>query len=163
MENPINERTGQPYYAGSADNIKSLTTVLGLDGGRLSRITPEKIYYYMNLAEEYIDGYLEEYYFTPILQKSQWFPNNVTKLVFPVRIVRCAQYLAAGLMLQSEFQALEPNANESVQTYINDSKKELYMMTIYNTRLQGQTIKNALHTAPPSMMPAMPPNDSMFT
>lgn len=163
MPDEINERTGQCYYAGSAQDVKTICQVLNLDGGRLQRVTPEKIYYYMDMAEQMIDGYLEEYYFTPIRQYNLIMPDGTTKLVFPSRLRTIARYYSAGLLLQSEFQALEPNANESVQTYLADSKKELLQMTVYNQRIPGQRWKSAVsRTMPPTMQPAQIPNESML-
>ena len=160
MSDEVNPTTGQCWYAGSAQSVKTIVAVLNLDGGRLQKVTPEKIYFYMDMGEQVIDGYLQEYYFTPIRPYNQAMPDGTTKLVFPGRLRRIAQYLAAGLMLQSEFQALEPNANESVQAYIEDSKKELLQLTIYNQRIPGQTIKSAVsRTMPPSLQPAMTPTE----
>ena len=161
MADEINPTTGQCWYAGSVQSVKTIVAVLNLDGGRLQKITPEKIYFYMDMAEQTIDGYLSEYYFTPIRPYNQTMPDGVTKLVFPGRLRRIAQYLAAGLMLQSEFQALEPNINESVQGYIEDSKKELLQLTMFNQRIPGQCFKSAVsRTMPHSMQPAMTPTES---
>jgi len=158
----INPRTGQVYYAGSYEDIIRICKVLNIDGGRLSKINPDRIHYFMDLVEQLVDGYLEEYYFTPIRPYNQVMPDGTTKLQFPGRLRKVAQYWASGLLLQTEFQALEPNANEAVQMYIEDSKKETFQMTFYNQRLPGQSMKSATsRTMPPTMQPAMPPSESL--
>lgn len=163
MSDEVNPRTGQCYYCGTAADVKIICQVLNLDGGRLQKVTADKIYHYMDLSEQTIDGYLDEFYFTPIRPYNQYMPNGVTKSVFPGRLRRAAQYLAAGLMLQSEFQAMEPNANEAVTNFIADSKKEIYQMTLFNVRLPGQALKSALRVCPPTMYPAQPPSEGMFS
>jgi hypothetical protein len=45
-------------------------------------------------------------------------PNGKTKSVFPGRLRVAAQQLAAGLMLQSQFQDLDQNQNSAVEKYI---------------------------------------------
>ncbi len=162
MEDEINPRTGQVFYGRCHEDIINICKVLNIDGGRMSKINPDRIRYFMDLVEQLIDGYLEEYYFTPIRPYNQMMPDGHTKLIFPGRLRKVAQYWAAGLLLQTEFQALEPNANEAVEKYIEDSKKETFQMTFYNQRLQGQCLKSATsRTFPPSMQPAMPPSENI--
>lgn len=162
MSDEINLRTGGPYYAGSYENIIMICKVLNIDGGRLARINPDRIRYFMDLVEQLIDGYLEEYYFTPIRPFNNVMMDGTTKLVFPGRLRKVAQYWASGLLLQTEFQGLEPNANDAVERYIEDSKKETFQMTFYNQRLPGQVMKSAVsRTFPPSLQPAMPPSENI--
>lgn len=157
----INPRTGQEYYAGSVADIEKICKVLRIGGGRLEQITPEIVYFYMNMAEETIDGYLEEYYFVPIKLYRQKMPDGTTKTIFPGRVRRLAQYWAAGLLLTSEFQNLEPNANESATSYIEDSRKELFQMTLYNQRIPGQVYKSSWsRTMMPTMQPGLPPEQN---
>lgn len=162
MADEINPKTGQCYYAGSVDHIKAICRVLKIGDGRMSQITPDRVKFYMSMVEDTIDGYLEEYYVVPIRPYKQLMPDTHTEVIFPGKLRRLAQYWTAGLLLSSEFQDLEPNANESATSYIDDSRKELFQMTAYNQRIPGQPVyKSAVgRTMPPTMQPARMPTEN---
>ena len=161
MPDEINPRTGQVYYAGSKGDIAIICKALNLDGGRLQDITDDTIYHYMDMVEQSIDGSLAEYYFTPIRPYNVQMPDGHIELTFPGKIRRLAQYWASGLLLQTEFQAIGSNTNETVNSYIEDSRKELYQITFYNQRIPGQRVKSAWsRTMPPTMQPAQNPEQN---
>ncbi len=155
MENP---RTGQEYYCKDPASISAICKVLNLDGGRLQQITDSSIEIYMDMVEQNIDSRLSEYYFTPIRFYNATMPNGNVVKQFPGRIRRIAQYWAAGLLLQSEFQQLETNTSQAAQSYIDDAMKEIHQITTFNQRIEGQVNKSSLgKTFLPNMQPGLSP------
>ena len=156
MADTINPVTGQAYYSGGVDDIKALCKALNIGEGKLSTITTAMVEHYMGLVDGAIDGYLTEYYFIPIVPYNQVMPDGKVKKVFPGKLRMTAQYWTAGLLLSSEFQNLEQNINEASKNYVEESKKELFQITLYNQRLPGQRMKSAVSkTMPPSLQPGM--------
>ena len=157
----VNPRTNQEYYAGTVEDIKKQVRLLSMRGGRAQAptLSDEYIAYYMDLAEQYIDGGLQEYYFTPIRPYNQTMPDGSTVLVFPNQIRVLAQKWTAALILEAEFQNIDPNvAGDLSEKYISDCKQQLHKLNLYNIRLPGQTVKSGWgRTAIPSMQPGLPP------
>ena len=152
----INARTGQEYYCGKVEDISLICKVLNLDGGRLQQVTNDVIYSYMDMVEQMIDGYLAEYYFTPIRPYNIKMPDGHNELQFPGRLRRAAQYWAAGLLLTSEFQQLDTNSNEVANNYIEDARKEIHQIVTFNQRIPGQRTKSSWgKTMSPNMQPGL--------
>ena len=91
----INPRTGQEYYCGSVKDIQELCRVLNIGDGKAQKINSNTVRYYMDMVELLIDGYLQEYYFTPIRPYNQMMPNGQVVKMFPGRVRVCAQQWAA--------------------------------------------------------------------
>ena len=164
MANPIvptpeiNPRTGQEYYARHFQDIVNIARVLNIGGGRLQKLTPDLVRYYMDMVEQSIDGYLEEYYFTPIRLYNLVMPDGTLKKVFPGKLRRLAQYWTAGLLLTSEFQQLDSNTNELLNSYMDDSRAELFQFTSFEQRIPGALWRSGIsRTMPPTMQPPKPP------
>lgn len=154
----INPRTGQEYYCGSVKDIQELCRVLNIGDGKAQKINSNTVRYYMDMVELLIDGYLQEYYFTPIRPYNQMMPNGQVVKMFPGRVRVCAQQWAAGLMMQSEFQKIDSNSNENVDKYIESARKEIHQMNLYNQRIPGQVYKSGWgRSAIPTMQPGIPP------
>ena len=161
MADEINPKTGQVWYAGSYQDIVNICRVLNLDGGRLQKVTPDLVYFYMDMIENTIDSMLEEYYFTPIRPYNQVMPDGKLKQIFPGGLRRLAQYWTSAMLIQSEFQQLDPNQNEAVTSYIEESRREIYRYTFYNQRIPGQRYKSSWsRTMLPTMQPGMPPEQN---
>ena len=155
MSASTNPVTGQEFYAGDVEDIKALCRILKIGDGRLSQITPAMVERYMALAEAAIDALLSPHYFLPIRPYRVKMPDASTKTVFPPGLRSIAQKWTAGLMLSSEFQDLEPNANEAATKYVEDSRNEVAVMLNTNTRIPGQPPKTSFsRTMPPGMMPS---------
>lgn len=160
----INPRTGQGYYAQSVTDIKNQVRILALRGGRAqpATLSDDMIYYYMDLAEQHIDSGLQELYMVPIRPYNHKMPNGETVLTFPSMIKILAQKFTAALILEAEFQNIDPNvAGDLGDRYLTECKQQLHRLTSYNVRVIGQTIKSGWgRTAIPSMQPGLPPEPS---
>lgn len=154
----INKRTGQQYYAGSAKDVQQLCRVLNIGDGKAQQITTDTVRHYMDMAELLIDGYLQQYYFTPIRPYNHMMPSGNVEKIFPGRVRVCAQQWAAGLLMQSQFQQLDANTNQAVNKLLQDAKKQIHQMNLYNQRIPGQLYKSGWgRTAIPTMQPGIPP------
>ena len=150
----INPETNQQYYAGDVDDVLVFCKSLNVDKGRLATIKPVNVISYMQRAEGIINGYLTESYFLPIKPYNQVDVNGNPHLVFPQRLRVLAQELTAGLMMISEFQSQDQNMNEAGTKLIEQAKKEIYQMTLWNHRIPGQKWKSTTsHTMPPGFEP----------
>jgi len=149
-----NPKTGQEWYARDVKDVIRIAKAVNVGAGKLSDVSQEDIEEYMAMVEEEIDAMLEPYYYVPIKPFNQYQPDGSTKSVFPGNIRRLAQYWSAGLLLQSEFQQNDPNTQQVVESYISDSRRELFDLVRYNTRIQGAEQKHRLRSAPPTLMPA---------
>lgn len=158
FEPQINPRTGQEYYCGSVKDIQQLCRVLNIGDGKAQRINTDVVRHYMDMAQMLIDGYLQQYYFTPIRPYNQAMPNGRIVKMFPGRVRICAQQWAAGLLLQSQFQQLQTNTNQAANKFIQDARKQIHQMNLYNQRIPGQIYKSGWgRTAIPTMQPGIPP------
>jgi len=154
----INPRTGQEYYCGSTKDVIELCRVLNIGNGKAQKNNLNTVRFYMDQVEYLIDGYLQEYYFVPIRPYNQMMPNGNVVKMFPGRVRVCAQQWAAGLMMQSEFQDLDANMNDAVNRYIENARKEIHQMNLYNQRIPGQVYKSGWgRSAIPTMQPGIPP------
>ena len=161
MPDEINPKTGSVWYAGSYNDIQKICKVLNLGGGRLQTITPDLVYFYMDMTENAIDSMLEECYFTPIRPYSQVMPDGSIKQIFPGGLRRLSQYWTSAMLIQGEFQQLDTNTNETVNSYVDESRREIYRYTLYNQRLPGQVYKsNWSRTLSPTMQPGLPPEQN---
>ena len=128
----ISPSTNQEFYSGSWENIRNVCRAIKMGEGKLAKVTQELVNYYQELVDREIDAQLENYYYVPLIAYNQVMPDGVTRSVFPGDIRRHATYWTAGLLLQSEFQGNEPNAQEAATQYIEESKKMLYNMMRFN-------------------------------
>ena len=143
------------YYAGEVSDVMLFCKSLNIGNGKLCKINDEMVKKYMMLVNESIDSYLIDYYFVPVRRYNQVQPDGSIKKVFPGKIRLTALQWTAGLLLQSEFQNLEPNVSESAMKYIEDSRKEIYQMTLFNVRIPGLRWKSPMSR---TMLPAMEPH-----
>jgi hypothetical protein len=153
----ISPTTGQAYYSDDWKAIKDICRVLNIGEGKLAKITQELVEFYQEMVDREIDAALEQYYYVPLKKYRQVQPDGSTKEVFPGNIVRLARYFTAGLLLTSEFQGLDPNANESATSYIDSSRRQVFEIVRFNRRLYGQDWKANLRTMLPTMKPARNP------
>lgn len=150
------------YYAGSIAEVMLFCKSLGIGGGRLAKVTDNNVNYYMKLVNNFIDGYLNESYFLPIRSYNRVLPNGQLEKVFPGKVRLCAIQWTAGLLLTSEFQTQDPNFNEAGNRLIEEAKKEIHQMTLWNMRIPGQRFKsNVSRTFPPGMQVPWNP-ETMF-
>ena len=146
--------TGEIFYSGPWTNIQNVCRVLKIDSGKLAKVTMELVNFYQEMIDRQVDDVLGELYHVPLRSMNQIQPDGNTVRVFPGAIRRLAIYWSSGILLQSEFQQLSQNANDSAQAYIDDSRRELFAAMRYNHRLGGQEFKSNLsRTVPPSMQP----------
>jgi hypothetical protein len=154
----ISSTTGEPYYSYDWQSVRDVCKSLQIGEGKLAKITQELVNKFQELADRDIDGELERFYYTPIRSYNVYMPATATtQSVFPGMIRRIAIYLAAGLLLTSEFQQMEPNMLEAAQNYVNDSKRELFEIIKYTRRIPGQQLKSNLRVMPPTMQPGYVP------
>ena len=144
----------EKYYSGPKENILLFCKSLNISDDRLSSIRPQSIEKYQRLVDDAIDGYLTEFYFTPICAYNQVQNDGSVRKVFPGKLRLLAIQWTAGLLLQSEFQNLEPNVNEQARLFVEDAKKEMQQITDFSMRIPGQRRKNPLPTMPPNLAPS---------
>lgn len=154
MANDTSDITGEEYYSGTWEDIKSVTGVLEIGEGQLASVTMETVNYYQEMVDRQIDTSLGSLYHVPLRAMNQLQPDGTTKAVFPGAIRRLARYWSAGLLLLNEFQQLSTNATDQAEGYIDQSKRELFASMRMNQRLWGQEFKsNISRTLPPTMQP----------
>lgn len=150
----INPDTGQEYYSGSVDDVKLFCKSLNIDEGRLSTIQPASVLKYMHLVDGAVDGYFADSYFLPIKPYNQVGADGTVRLIFPRRLRLLAQQWTAGMMMMSEFQHQEQNLNEAGIKLVEEAKKEVYQMTLWNHRIPGQRYRSIVSkTMPPNFEP----------
>ena len=154
IETPSPAPEGERYYSGPKENILLFCKSLSISEDRLSTLKPQAIEKYQRLVDDAIDGYLTEFYFTPICAYSQVQNDGSIRKVFPGKLRLLAIQWTSGLLLQSEFQNLEPNVNEQARTFVEDAKKEMQQITDFSMRIPGQRRKNPLPTMPPNLAPS---------
>lgn len=154
-----NDSVKEEYYAGQVKDVLMFCKSLNIGNGKLSKVTDEMVQKYMRLVNGHIDSYLQQYYFVPIRRYNRVRLDGTLQKVFPGKIRLVALQWTSGLLLQSEFQNLQPNQNESVIKYIEQARKQIYQLTIYNARIPGLRWKaNGIsHFAPPELMPSKNP------
>jgi len=145
--------TGQTFYSKDWEDVKDVTRTLNIGEGKLSQINQPLVEKYQEMVDREIDSMLSDLYWVPLKAFNQYQPDGTTKGVFPGDVRRLARFWTAGLLLRSEFQGLEPNANEGALNYIEDARRELYKMIRFNHRIQGQVMKHGIRTMLPTMAP----------
>ena len=143
-----------PYYSGDAENIMLFCKSLNISEDRLATVPRPACERMQRIVDDAIDGYLCEYYFTPLVHYNQVQPDGTLRKVFPGKIRFLAIQWTAGLLLMSEFQGLEPNLNEQAQRFVEEAKKEMQQMVDYSTRIPGQRRKHPCPTMPPNLAPS---------
>lgn len=142
------------YYSGPAENIMIFCKSLDISEDRLATVSPIKIEQYQRIVDDAIDGYLCEYYFIPLTPYNQAMPDGSVRKVFPGKIRFLAIQWTAGLVLQSEFQNMEPNMHEAGVRFVEEAKKEMQQMVDFSTRIPGQRQKHPCPTMPPNLAPS---------
>lgn len=159
----INPDTAQEYYSGTFEDVKMFCKSLNIDEGRLSSVKSTNIEKYQSMVDGAIDGYFAETYFLPIKPYNQVDANGEVHLIFPKRLRLLAQQWTAGLLLTNEMQHQDQNMNEAGQNLIQEAKKEIYQMTLWNHRIPGQRYKSAVsHTLPPNFEPPKAPIEQLW-
>jgi hypothetical protein len=154
MATDISPTTGEAYYSGSWTDIQNVLRVLNIGEGKMAKVTESLVAFYQEMVDRDIDEILIELYHVPLRAMNQVQPDGTTKRVFPGSVRRSARYWAAGLLLLNEFQNLAQNITEQAQAYVEDSKKEIFAISVYNHRLVGQRRKSNLsRTVPPNFQP----------
>lgn len=142
------------YYSGSTDTVMMFLKSLNISGDRLASVPVVNIGRMQRIVDDAIDGYLNEYYFTPLVPFHQVQPDGTVRTLFPGKIRLLAIQWVAGLMLQTEFQNLEPNINEQAQRFVEESKKEMQQIVDFSVVIPGQRRKNPSPTMPPNLAPS---------
>jgi hypothetical protein len=154
----ISPTTGQTFYSGEWEDIRSVLSVLDIDEGKLSTISELDVNYYQEMVDRDIDAILEELYHTPLRSMNRVQPDGTTKLVFPGDVRRAARYWTAALVMMNQFQQLSQNLTDQATSYIEDARKQIHELRRFNHRIPGQVRKSHLsRTMPPSMQPAAIP------
>ena len=142
------------YYSGPEENILMFCKSLNISDDRLASVSPVKVEKYQRIVDDAIDGYICEYYFTPLTVYNQVQPNGSIRKVFPGKIRFLAIQWTAGLLLQSEFQNMEPNMHEAGVRFVEEAKKEMQQIVDFSTRIPGQRRKHPSPTMPPNLAPS---------
>ena len=142
------------YYSGPVDNVMMFCRSLEISGDRLATTSALDVEKYQRLVDDAIDGMLCEYYFVPLHVYTQVQPDGGVRRLFPGKIRLLAIHWTAGLLMQSQFQNLEPNLHEMSKSYIDEAKRELQEIVDYSTRIPGQRRKHPCPTMPPNLAPS---------
>ena len=150
----ISETTGDEYYSGSWEDVQAVLRVLDVDEGKLATLTQEGVNEYQETIDREIDAILEDTYHTPLRGMNQVQIDGNTRRVFPGDVRRAARYWTASWLLLSEFQQLSQNITDQANTYMEDSRKQLYALKRFTHRIPGQERKSHFsHTLPPNFQP----------
>lgn len=150
----LSPSTGEEFYSGTWQDVKSVLSVMDIDEGKLATLNEPVVNKYQEMVDREIDGILEELYHTPLISMRRVQPDGTTKVVFPGDLRRAARYWTAALLMLNEFQQLSQNTTEQATTYIEDSRKQIYAMKRFNHRIPGQRRKSHLsRTIPPNFQP----------
>lgn len=154
-----NENLKVQYYSGTIEDVLLFCKSLNIGNGKLAKISNEMVYKYMSIVDGLIDSYLQDYYFVPVRRYNRVDVDGKVTKVFPGKIRLIALQWTSGLLLQSQFQNLQPNQNQAVMKYIEQARKQIYQVTLYNARIPGLRWKaNGIsHFAPPELMPSKNP------
>lgn len=142
------------FYSGTVQSVMLFCKSLNISSDKLSNFQYPKIVQMQRLVDDAIDGYLNEYYFTPLCPFNQVQIDGSVRKLFPGKIRFLAVQWTAGLLLQTEFQNLEPNINEQSQRFVEEAKKEMQQMVDFSTRIPGQRRKHPSPTMPPNLAPS---------
>lgn len=158
-KNIVDENIKVQYYSGTIKDVLLFCKSLNIGNGKLSKINNQMVEKYMSIVDGLIDSYLQDYYFVPVRRYNRIQIDGSVKKVFPGKIRLIALQWTAGLLLQSQFQNLQPNQNQVVLKYIEQARKQIYQITLYNARIPGLRWKaNGIsHFAPPELMPSKNP------
>lgn len=142
------------HYSGTVESVLLFCKSLDLSNDKLSNFQYPKIVQMQTIVDDAIDGYLNEYYFTPISPFNQVQLDGTVRKLFPGKIRFIAVQWTAGLLLQTQFQSLETNMNEQAQRFVEEAKKEIQQVIDYSTRIPGQKRKHPSPTMPPNLAPS---------
>jgi hypothetical protein len=153
--------TGEEFYSGTWQDVKSVLSVLNIDEGKLATLDEPVVNKYQEMVDREIDAVLEELYHTPLVSMYRIMPDGTQKSVFPGDLRRAARYWTACLLMLNEFQQLSQNTTDQATTYLEDSRRQVYAMKRYNHRIPGQRRKSHLsRTMEPNFQPpAIPEQD----
>jgi len=155
IEPPIETPTAEKeYYSGTQSDVLQFCKSLNISEDKLNGVSHVNVVRMQEIVDDAIDGYLNEYYFTPLHPFSQVQPDGSVKKVFPGKIRFLALQWTAGLLLQTEFQNVEPNINEQATKFVEEAKKEMQQIVDYSTRIPGQRRKHPSPTMPPNLAPS---------
>jgi len=144
--------TGESYYSGDWSSVAEVCRVLNIGDGKMTMITQEMVEHYQERIDREIDSVLGELYETPFIAKNQIQPDGTKKAVFPGEIRYAALYWTAGSLMANEFQGLDPNTNEAVNVYIEDSRRKIFQLRRFTTRLRGAERRSNYSRSLPSTM-----------
>lgn len=144
----------RPFYSGTEEDVMMFCKSLDISEDRLASVSSLSVSKYQDVVDRAIDGYLIPYYFLPLTPYSNIMPDGSVERVFPGKIRMIALQWTAGLMLQSEFQNMEPNVHEAGVRFVEDAKKEMQQMVDFSTIIPGQRRKNPSPTMPPNLAPS---------
>lgn len=142
------------HYSGTVQSVLLFCKSLDISSDKLSNFQYPKIVQMQILVDDAIDGYINEYYFTPLSPFHQVQTDGTLRTVFPGKIRLLAVQWTAGLLLQTQFQQLEPNMNEQAQRFVEEAKKEMQNIVDFSTRIPGQRRKHPSATMPPNLAPS---------
>jgi hypothetical protein len=154
----LSPSTGESFYSGSWEDIASVLSVLDIDEGKLATLTEPDVNKYQEMVDREVDAILEELYHTPLVSMYRIQPDGTQKLMFPGDLRRAARYWSAALLLLDGFQQLSQNLTDQANSYVEDSRKQIFAMKSYNHRIPGQRRKSHLsRTVPPNFQPPQLP------
>ena len=157
----ISPTTGEEYYSGDWEDIKDVLRVMQIGDGKMAKINQPMVNRFQETVDREVDAILEDVYHTPMRGMNAVQPDGSTKRVFPGDLRRHARYWTAALIMLTEFQQLEQNMTDQMQSYMDDSRKSIFAMKRFTHRIPGQKRKSHYsHTMPPNMQPpAIPEPD----
>jgi len=164
---PVNSpTTGNSFYSGDWErNIRPLIKALNIDAGKMNSIDMLSILRQQEQTDRYIDNELQALYIVPFVKYKIFnHSSNAFVLTYPGKIAEAARYHCAGLILKTEFQQVESNTNEEVQSYLDYALTILQEIRAFTYRLEGQQVKPDISLfLPPTAMPLTRPEPPTFT
>ena len=154
----LSEVTGEEFYSGDFEDIKSILSLLNIEEGKLAKVQQPDVNGFQEMVDRDIDAILEDTYDTPLRAMNQIQPDGTTKRVFPGDVRRAARYWAASLLILDQFQQLSQDLTDQATEYVTDSRRSIFAMKRFTHRIPHQRRKSNLsHTMPPNLQPPSVP------
>lgn len=145
----------------SAELVANAARTIEIKTGRAATMTPADANDFLRWADSIIDSRLSAVYFTPLRQVVR---NGETKYPDPIEMI--ATNLAAGYMIESVFQRIEPVVSDAGKVHKDNALIELDDLAgkglVGSYALAGQTRKARNSFVNPNAAPLDPPKDRSY-
>lgn len=141
--------------------VQSMAKNISMNGGKTATVTPDDVTAYLNWADDYINAKLHSVYYVPLTTITR---NGITNYPPPIQFI--ATNLAAGWLVESIYQRIEPEISDAGKVHKENAMREideLYQGALIGSNiLQGQVRKARNSFIDPNVAPLEPPNKRTY-